>query len=49
MSMDIEIEGHRYEIRIGTDVARPEARNGAFIELHALDTRGMNPSLFAFR
>jgi hypothetical protein len=47
--MDIEIEGHRYEILIGTDVARPDARNGAFIEMHALDTPGTNPLLFAFR
>ena len=47
--MDIAIEGQRYEILIGTDVARPEARNGAFIEMQALDTPGTNPLLFAFR
>jgi hypothetical protein len=45
--MDIEIEGYRYEILIGTDVSRLEARNGAFIEMHALDTPGTNPLLFA--
>ena len=49
MCMDIEIEDHRYEILIGTDVARPEARSGAFIEMHGLDTPGTNPLLFAFR
>lgn len=46
--MDIDIEGHRYEILIGTDVARP-ARNGAFIEMNAIDAPGTNPLLFAFR
>jgi hypothetical protein len=45
----IEIDGHLYEILIGTDVARAEAANGAFLEMHALDTPGTNPVLFAFR
>jgi hypothetical protein len=30
-------------------VARPEAKDGASIEMHALDTPGTNPLLFAFR
>jgi hypothetical protein len=50
MSMDIKIDGHRHEILIGTDVARPESKSGgAYIEMHALDTPGTNPFLFAYR
>ena len=44
-----EISGQRYEILLGTDVSRPDARNGYFIEMHALDSPGTNPFLFAFR
>jgi hypothetical protein len=43
-----EIEGRRYEILIGTDVSRPDARNGAFIEMDDLDAGG-EVILFAFR
>ncbi len=47
--MCIEIDGHRYEILLGTDVSRPDARKGCFIEMHALDCPGTNPIWFAFR
>ncbi len=47
--MSIDINGLRYEIGIGTDVSRPDAKNGAFIEMRALDTPGPNPFLIAFR
>ncbi len=47
--MAIEIEGGRYEIVIGTDVSRPDARNGAFIEMRELDPRDAAMFLFAFR
>src|SRR5262249_11211260 len=50
MNMDMMIDGHRYEILVGTDVSRPEAKKGgAYVEMHDLDTPGTNPFLFAFR
>ncbi|WP_439632291.1 hypothetical protein [Gemmata sp.] len=47
--MAIEIEGQRYEIVIGTDVSRPSARNGAFLEMRALDRPHEGIILIAFR
>jgi hypothetical protein len=46
---DIQINGRRYEIVIGTDVARPEARDGAFVEMWALDSPDTKFVLQAFR
>ena len=45
----IEIDGHKYEIVFGTDVSRPNARGGVYIEMNALDSPGIKPILFAFR
>ena len=47
--MAIEIEGHHYEVVVGTDVSRPDARNGAFVEMRELDTPGKPIILIAFR
>ncbi len=41
--MDIEVSGQRYQIIFGT------AGVDTFIEMHALDTPGPNPLLFALR
>jgi hypothetical protein len=49
VSNDIEIAGHHYEILFGTDVSRPDARNGVFIEMNELGGSGVNPIIFAFR
>lgn len=47
--MAIEIEDHFYEIVIGTDVSRPDARNGVFVEMQQMDSPDQPTVLFAFR